>query len=220
MLCYDSKRMMTKMIKDEIILLNDCWPYQPLLGNGLHSPASHHHTPVHQVLLTTMMVVMMMMVMTITMSTVEKFYNLWKCCAGQLPGHSLPVPELHKWRGQSDSERQMIILMLLYYNIATDGFFILLIRIRRLNISCFPVILVMKMMMMMMMKMCKAIRSTVSWVTHPLGPFWSKGSWRPFSTRQSCKKTGIFCRQRQIEFANIANPCVYRYNKYPIANTS
>ena len=130
--------MMMKMIKDEIILLNDCWPFQPLLGNGLHSPASHHHTPVHQVLLTTMMVVMMMMVMTITMSTVEKSYNLWKCCAGQLPGHSLPVPELHKWRGQSDSERQMIILMLLYYNIATDGFFILLMRIRRLNISFFP----------------------------------------------------------------------------------
>ena len=83
----------------------------------------------------------------------------------------------------------------------------------------FSVIKVMK-MMMMMMKMRKAIRSTISWITHPLGPFWSKGSWRPFSTRQSCKKTGIFCRQRQIEFANIANTCVYRYNKYPIANTS
>ena len=32
------------------------------------------------------------------------------------------------------------------------------------------------------------------------------------------QKTGIFCQQGQIEFANIANPCVYRYNKYPIAN--
>ena len=42
--------------------------------------------------------------------------------------------------------------MLLYYNIATDGFFILLIRIRRLNISCFPVILVMKMMMMVSLR--------------------------------------------------------------------
>ena len=45
------------MIKDEIIVVNYCCPFQPLLGNGLHSPTSHHHTPVHQVLLTTMMVV-------------------------------------------------------------------------------------------------------------------------------------------------------------------
>ena len=45
---------------------------------------------------------------------------------------------------------------------------------------------------MMTMKKCKAIRSTISWVTHPLGPFWSKGSWRPLSTQQSCKKNRHF----------------------------
>ena len=128
------------------------------------------------------------------------------------------MPELHKWRGQqSDSERQTIILlMLLYYNIATGRFFILLMIIRRLNIS-FSMILVMKMMMMMMMMVWwwrwkSAKQSEAQFLGSPthLGHSDPKGPGGHCPPSKVAKKQAFFCQRKQIEFANIANPCVYR----------
>ena len=36
---------------------------QPLVGNGIHSPPSHHHTPAHQVLFIIMLIMMVIMMM-------------------------------------------------------------------------------------------------------------------------------------------------------------